>query len=155
MGSTGSHPVMVNALSFWERTMPSKADPNVVNVHYGDLDGETGVIGGDFVGPGLKEHSFMVDRGAGVDTRDGTVSGREAFKEILILREGQLVAHTSQGAPNNGLKVAPNAYRDWAVLNMLEIAITHEPSGRPEQQKQGVRDYFANRANPNDKDRGR
>ena len=105
--------------------MPTKADPTVVTVHYGHMEGETGVLGGDMLA--YKRYTFLVDRGAGVETGGVPTAGRSTWSEILLFRDDQLVVHYRRGADNDGLVVAPAAYRDWAMLGQLELALSHEP----------------------------
>lgn len=123
--------------------MPTIHDPSVVRIHYGDPEAETGAIGGDFVGPGMKDYSFIIDRGSGVDASQGPAAGRDAFARMSVFKDGNLVAETQPGAENNGLRVAPSSYRDWAALGALECAVKQVPEQANDKGiSQSYRDQF-------------
>jgi len=131
--------------------MPTKTDPMVVNVHYGDPNAETGEIGGDFIGERLKGYSFIIDRGVGVDTRKGLAAGREAFESMSVLYHGCLVAQTKRGAGGGGLKVPPATTQHWAALGALERAVVHEAPSAQKGSPTSVRDHFAQKVRPLDR----
>ena len=133
--------------------MPTIADKSLVNIHYGDLNEDTGVIGGHMVND--TRYSFLIDRGYGVEHPDIPGKGFGIYHEVQLMFEDRIVAHLKRGAPNEGTRIAPTTYRDWAMLQQLELSLSYSPASEKtsDKEKKSFREQFQKNSKDSERDR--